>query len=219
MSEEHDRQRDYWNREIVSFDAIYSKKKNAFGRWLDWTFRKDMYERYEYTLTHAEPIKNRDFLDVGCGTGRYAFELVRRGCRHVTGIDISEEMIDHCKRQAVEEGIEGKTEFIVTNLLDFTDARQFHTCIGIGLFDYISNPLPVLKKMRECALDKVIASFPRLWTWRAPVRKLRLAIRGCNVRFFSQRQIGVLVNTAGFSGYTIEKIGKLYCITAQVAGN
>jgi len=216
MNDELSRQRDYWNREIVQFDAIYSRRKSRFSQWLDRTFRRDMYERYAYTFTHAEPVKDRDFLDVGCGTGRYAFELVKRGCRHVTGIDISEQMIEHCRREALAAHLSGKTEFIRTDLIDYVPPKRFHVCIGIGLFDYISDPLPVLNKMNTCALDCAIMSFPRRWTWRAPIRKTRLVLRGCNVRFFTRRQIDALLIAAGFTGYSIEKVGKLFCVSARV---
>ena len=215
MSEELQRQREYWNREISQFDAIYSRKKSGLGNWLDMTFRKDMYQRYEYTLKHAEPVADRDFLDVGCGTGRSSFELLRRGCRHVTGIDISEEMVNHCRRTAETEKVGERSEFLRTDLLDYTPQCRYHVVIGIGLFDYISDPLPVLQKMRECTDGCCIASFPRFWTWRAPVRKLRLSLRGCFVRFFTRENIDDLIKSAGFSSYSIETVGKLYCITAQ----
>jgi SAM-dependent methyltransferase len=216
MSDELLRQRAYWNREIALFDAIYSHKKGRFGQWLDRTFRKDMYERYEYTLRHAEPVKNRDFLDVGCGTGRYIFDLAGRGCHHATGIDISEQMIDHCRRAAAEAHLADRTEFVRTDLLDFSPGRRYDVCIGVGLFDYIRDPLPVLKKMFAAAGDCAILSFPRLCTWRAPVRKIRLLLRGCYVRFYTRRRIGSLLAAAGFKGYSLEKVGKLYCVTARV---
>jgi SAM-dependent methyltransferase len=215
MSQALERQRDYWNREIASFDAIYSKEKTAFGRWLDMTFRRDMFQRYEYTLRNAEPITGRDFLDVGCGTGRYAFELLRRGCRHVTGIDISEAMVDHCRNTAATDKVEDRAEFLRSDLIEFLPQRRFHTAISIGLFDYIRDPLPVLIKMRECVDDAVIASFPRMGTWRAPVRKMRLAVRGCYVRFFSRSQVEALLKNAGLGSYSIEKVGKLFCVTAR----
>jgi 2-polyprenyl-3-methyl-5-hydroxy-6-metoxy-1,4-benzoquinol methylase len=216
MSKELEKQRDYWNRELAQFDAIYSRRKSQFGRWLDRTFRKDMFERYEYALKNAEPIKDHDFLDVGCGTGHYALEFVRRGCRHVTGIDISEEMVEYCRHEAAEQGMADKTEYLRTDLLDYTPSCMFHVCIGIGLFDYISDPLPVLKKMRQCISDSAILSFPRLWTWRAPIRKARLNLRGCFVRFYSQKRIAALLREAGFANYNLEKVGKLFCVTAKV---
>lgn len=216
MSDELQRQRDYWNGEIALFDTIYSGRKSRFGQWLDRVFRKDMYQRYEYTLARAEPVSGRDFLDVGCGTGRYVLELARRGCRHATGIDISESMVRHCRGTAEGSGLSGTTEFIRADLLEFQPARRYHVCIGIGLFDYISDPLPVLKKMCACADDCAIVSFPRLFTWRAPVRKIRLALRGCKVRFFTRRSVSALLGAAGFKNFSIEKVGKLYCVCAWV---
>ncbi|OGD74971.1 MAG: hypothetical protein A2Y64_02665 [Candidatus Coatesbacteria bacterium RBG_13_66_14] len=44
-------------------------------------------------------------LDVGCGTGRHAVELARRGLR-VTGVDISAGMLAEARRAAAEAGVE-----------------------------------------------------------------------------------------------------------------
>ncbi|HEU4870295.1 MAG TPA: hypothetical protein VFT08_05545, partial [Pyrinomonadaceae bacterium] len=84
------------------------------------------------------------------------------------------------------------------------------------LFDYIKNPLPVLTKMREVSTDKAIMAFPRLYTWRAPVRKVRLTIKGCDVYFYSAARINKLIKDAGFSRHTLTKVGKLYCVVAYV---
>jgi len=46
--------------------------------------------------------------------------------------------------------------------------------IGIGSFDYVKEPLPILKKMRESATSKVIISFLRAWIWMVPLRRIRL---------------------------------------------
>lgn len=215
MNEKLHRQGVYWDREIELFDSIYSHRKSGFSRWLDRMFRKDMYQRFEYTIKNAEPIENRSFLDVGCGTGRYVFELVRRGCGHATGIDISEQMIRHCRRTAEDEGAAAKTEFARTDLLEYSPLRPFDVGIAIGLFDYIKDPLPVLQKMRLCVTGSVIASFPRFWTWRAPIRKFRLAIRKCEVHFYSRRRTEMLLRKAGFTHWEIEKVGKLFCVTAS----
>jgi len=43
-------------------------------------------------------------LDVGCGTGRVAFQLVRQGVR-VTGIDLSEKMLERARARARKQGI------------------------------------------------------------------------------------------------------------------
>jgi hypothetical protein len=59
-------------------------------------------------------------------------------------------------------------------------------------------------------------SFPRRWTWRAPVRKARLGLKRCDVYFYTTRDIEALLRKAGFARHTVEKVGQLYCVTAFV---
>jgi len=174
-----------------------------------------MYERYEFTIKNCEPIANRRFLDVGCGNALYSLELARRGAQKVVGIDIAEVMIGLCKQASIAQGLNDRCTFIQTDLLAYNPDTRFDVSFGIGLFDYIREPLPVLRKMREVSDDKVIMSFPRLWTWRAPLRKVRLSIKGCDVVFYTASRINKLMTEAGFSRHTITKVGKLYCVVAR----
>ena len=213
MNNEIQAQRTYWNSEADAFQKIYTHRKSRFANTLDQVFRKDMYERYEFTIANCEPIADRKFLDVGCGNGLYSLELARRGARKVVGIDIAEVMVDLCKRSSVAQNLDDRCTFIQTDLLEYNGPdTDFDVSFGIGLFDYIRNPLPVLKKMRELSRDKAIMSFPRFWTWRAPVRKVRLTMRGCDVVFYSAARIDQLMRDAGFSRHTLTKVGKLYCV-------
>jgi hypothetical protein len=125
-------------------------------------------------------------------------------------------MIGLCKQASEKENLSDRTTFIQTDLLDYTPESNFDVSFGIGLFDYISDPLPVLKRMREVSTDKAIMAFPRLWTWRAPVRKARLARKGCPVYFYSKPKIEKLLRDAGFKRQEIVKVGKLFCVVAYV---
>jgi 2-polyprenyl-3-methyl-5-hydroxy-6-metoxy-1,4-benzoquinol methylase len=213
LNNEIQAQRAYWNNEADAFQKIYTHRKSKFSNTLDQVFRKDMYERYEFTIANCEPIAGRKFLDVGCGNGLYSLELARRGAGKVVGIDIAEVMVDLCKRSSVAENLDDRCTFIQTDLLEYTGPEtDFDVSFGIGLFDYIREPLPVLRRMRELSRDKAIMSFPRLWTWRAPVRKVRLTMRGCDVVFYSAARINQLMKEAGFSRHTLTKVGKLYCV-------
>jgi cyclopropane fatty-acyl-phospholipid synthase-like methyltransferase len=173
-----------------------------------------MYERFEFTIKNCEPIKDRTFLDVGCGNALYSLELARKGAARVVGIDISEVMIGLCKQSCDQQNLSDRCTFLQTDLLNYKPESKFDVSFGIGLFDYIRDPLPVMKKMREVSTDKAIMAFPRLWTWRAPVRKARLARKGCDVFFYSKPRIEKLLRDAGFSRQEIVKVGKLYCVVA-----
>jgi SAM-dependent methyltransferase len=214
LSKEILAQRRFWNNEADSFQRIYTHKKSRFANVLDRLFRKDMYQRFAFTIENCEPIANRSFLDVGCGNGLYSLELARRGAANVVGIDIAEVMVELCKRSSVAENLEDRCTFIQTDLLAYNSESHFNVSFGIGLFDYIRDPLPVLRKMRELSDDKVILSFPRYWTWRAPIRKARLSIKGCDVVFYTAARIKKLMAAAGFSRHILTRVGKLYCVIA-----
>jgi cyclopropane fatty-acyl-phospholipid synthase-like methyltransferase len=216
MSNELTQQRDYWDREVTEFDSIYSHGKSKFDNWLDATFRWDMYARFEYTIKHAEPIAGRSFLDVGCGTGRYAMAFAERGASRVVGIDIAERMVQVCRERAQAAKMDDRCSFAQSDLLAYKPEDKFDVCIGIGLFDYIGEPLPVLAKMASVVNDRAIVSLPRFWTWRAPVRKVRLALKGCPVYFYTRERIDTLLKQAGFKRYDIEQVGQLFCVTAYV---
>ena len=216
MSKQLDNQRDYWDRTVGDFDSIYSHGKSRLDNWIDAKFRWDMYARFDYTMENSVPIEGRTFLDVGCGTGRYVFEFLKRGAKHVTGIDIAENMLTVCREHAQAEGVADRSTFVRSDLLQFKPNFKFDVTIGIGLFDYVPDALPVLTKMREVTANRVIATFPRLWTWRAPVRRIRLALKGCDVYFYSLERLDTLIKQAGFSKYNLETVGQLYCVTAFV---
>ena len=217
MNNELQAQRAFWNSEADAFQRIYTHRKSRLANALDRVFRKDMYERFVFTIQNCEPIRNRTFLDVGCGNALYSLELARKGAAKVVGIDISEVMIGLCKQSSENENLSDRCTFIQTDLLDYNPESSFDVSFGIGLFDYISDPLPVLKKMREVSTDKAIMAFPRLWTWRAPVRKVRLARKGCPVYFYSAARINQLMRDAGFSRHTLTRVGKLYCVVGHVS--
>jgi 2-polyprenyl-3-methyl-5-hydroxy-6-metoxy-1,4-benzoquinol methylase len=216
MNEELLAQRKYWNNEADAFESIYTHRKSKLSNMLDSVFRKDMYERYVFTIKNCEPIKDRTFLDVGCGNGLYSLELARKGARRVLGLDIAEVMIGRCKTASEKENLDKVCEFIQTDLLAYDSNEKFDVSFGIGLFDYIKDPVPVLKKMREMSKDKAILAFPRYWTWRAPVRKVRLNARGCDVFFYTKAQLDEMLRAAGFSRHEVHKVGKLHCVVAYV---
>lgn len=207
-------QKNFWDAESERFDAIYSHKKSRFAVLLDKSFRWAMYRRFAYTLQQSEPICTKTFLDVGCGTGRYSLELAQRGAVSVAGIDVSKKMIEICKERARKEKLEDRALFIQTDIMEYEPDDDFDICIGMGLLDYINDPLPVLTKMRQLSREKVMLSFPVLWSWRTLPRKIRLGLKRCPVYFYTRRRIYELLRDAGFKTRTIKQMGPMYFVTA-----
>ena len=66
-------------------------------------------------------VAGLDILDVACGTGRYAIPLAQAGAR-VTGIDLSEEMLDLARRKAAGSGLPLDLRVGDVRALPFADA-------------------------------------------------------------------------------------------------
>jgi hypothetical protein len=123
-------------------------------------------------------------------------------------------MISVSERRARDAKVSNQCVFVKSDLLAYQPPATFDVCIGIGLFDYIAEPLPVLSKMREVITDRAIISLPLQWTWRAPIRKVRLSLRGCDVYFYSIARMTQLLQRAGFRRHEVQRVGQLYCVTA-----
>jgi 2-polyprenyl-3-methyl-5-hydroxy-6-metoxy-1,4-benzoquinol methylase len=208
-------QRAYWDRVAADFDSIYTKDKSKLARWLDRVFRVDMFQRFEYTLRQSEPVAERTFLDVGCGSGHYCLALAQRGAQKILGIDIAPNMIQKSRELLDASGLSRVCEFHAQTVDQLSNTEVFDAVIGIGLLDYVPNPLELLRQMHCHARDRVILSFPRINTWRAPIRKLRLTMRGCSVYFYSRSEVYRLIKEAGGRIIDFQVVGKLFCTTSQ----
>ncbi len=68
--------------------------------------------------TSGEEIQ--DIIDIACGTGRHAIEMAKKGYQ-VTGIDISNHMLEAARRKAQEEQVSIQFLQIDMKALDFMD--------------------------------------------------------------------------------------------------
>ena len=86
-------------------------------------------------------IKGKRCLDIGIGTAWVSFELLKRGCTEVIGIDVSEERMKNAQRKAEEYGFTN-CHFFVQNaeaMEDLTDVSfDFINCRDVieHLTDY-----------------------------------------------------------------------------------
>jgi len=77
------------------------------------------------------------------------------------------------------------------------------------------DPRERLRRIRSFTSGTFLSAWPRMWTWRMPVRKVRLQMRGCPVYFFRRPQVYQLLRETGFEVRSCKTIGKLFCVDAR----
>jgi SAM-dependent methyltransferase len=207
----------YWNNIAEEFDSIYTgKNKSAFRRALDRYFRADIYGRLDWVMQNCGDLRGRSICDIGCGSGRFVAEFAKRGAGHVTGVDVAPEMIRLAEDLVTTDGVADRCDFAVSDVLNWNPTRQFDVTIAIGFWDYIENPRERLRLIRGFTTGRFLSAWPRFWTWRMPVRKVRLEyILGCPVYFFRKPQVYQMLQDAGFYVERCDVVGKLFCVDAR----
>ena len=205
--------RQYFNRQSKAFDALYGKgAEQVFNR----IFRRPLYDRFRMTMEELTPCEGRYILDVGCGSGIYAVELAERGAR-VVGVDFSEEMISLAKKRAQAADVADRCEFLCNDFSLFPAERKFDASFAMGVFDYARDPGLLLKSMKNVTHGKVLVSFPSPTLLRMPLRKIRYALRGCPVFFYTLSQLKKLYENAGFANSTYKKLGPGWYVIANTS--
>ena len=205
----------FWNKSADKFDAIYTGEKSAIHRRLDRVFRKDMYDRFDWVMRHSECLEGKTICDIGCGSGRFVAEFARRGVARAVGVDVAPKMLSLATQLVASEGLKGTCEFIEADILDWHVQEKFDVTTAIGVWDYIANPAARLARIRAITDLKFLSTWPRLWTWRMPLRKMRLGLANCPVYFFRRSQVIRLLADARFRVERIDTIGKLFCVDAR----
>ena len=167
-------------------------------------------------MKQSQPVTGKSVLDIGCGTGKFALEYGRQKAKEVVGIDISVNMIKLCQQRANNENLNEICTFLNSDPFEYRTNKIFNISIGMGLFDYIIEPLPVIERMKNLTSDRIIISFPKKGSLRAFLRKIRLGLRGCDVHFFYKKDIMELIEKAGFFNYDIAEYGQLFCVTVNI---
>jgi len=92
-------------RKIVHWRWEDPDAQQSFAEWVGFPDRAQTaqeIDQIETLLVLRPPLR---VLDVGCGTGRQAIELARRGY-HVVGIDVASPYLEQARAQAREAGVQ-----------------------------------------------------------------------------------------------------------------
>jgi predicted TPR repeat methyltransferase len=197
---------EFFDQFADTFDTIYDGKRSRFMQAVDKTFRSDMFNRFAKTFELLGDLKGRTVLDVGCGSGPYIVEALRRGADRVTGLDPAQGMLDLAAQRVAAAGVKDRTTFVLDLFPPKQPVTPHDFAIVMGVMDYVAEPAPFLRALKDSVTGGAVLSFPSRHWFRTPVRAVRYKLRNCPLFFYDEAYIRQLLTTAGFTKIDVIKL-------------
>ena len=135
--------------------------------------------------------------------------------KEVIGIDIAEEMLKIAQDNIHELNV--TADLVLGDYLSVRFDRVFDAACLMGFFDYIEDPVPVLKKLSTEVTGEFYASFPKSGGLLAWQRRIRYRLRRCPLWLYSKREVENALIASGFTGrYEIRDFGRDWYVVVQI---
>jgi SAM-dependent methyltransferase len=161
MAEVHDRIRDWWDRDAGMYDRSASHAMTDPVEAAAW----------RAALQRLLPDPPARVLDVGAGTGALSLLAAELGHR-VTGVDLSQGMLDRARAKAEAQGLE--IEFVI-GPAEAPPAGPFDAVIERHVLWTAPDPLASLRAWREVAPEGRVILFEGAWGTPGLVARAREA--------------------------------------------
>lgn len=196
--------REHFRKKAFSFDRLYDEDHP-----LQRALRPGLHLRRRLATDIVREYERPRVLDVGCGSGRAAEDVLEAGASDYVGVDLAGPMLALARERLARFGdavtlVEG--DFLAEPL-----EGPFDVVLALGLFDYQAEPERLVRRMRDRTAPggSIVASFPR-WSWlKGPVRKLRYEVLAdCPIFDYTERELRFLFGAAGCSRVEFPRRGR-----------
>ncbi|XP_078427785.1 uncharacterized protein LOC144700210 isoform X2 [Wolffia australiana] len=131
----------------------YDLSNDFFSLFLDdtMTYSCAIFEREDEDLKDAQLRKisllvekarvnsSHEVLEIGCGWGSFAIQLVKQtGCRY-TGITLSEEQLKLATKRAKEAGLEDRTTFLLCDYRQLPSTRKYDRIVSCEMLEAVGH--------------------------------------------------------------------------------
>ena len=133
------------------YDLFLDKKHRQYSCAYFLKDNESLEEAQQNKMNHI--IKKLDLhpgekvLDIGCGWGGMAFEIAKQSQCEVTGISLSENQINYCKKKAKELNLDNRVNF---ELSDYRAVKnKYEKIVSVGAFEHFG------KKFYKTFFEKI----------------------------------------------------------------
>ncbi|VFP86723.1 Ubiquinone biosynthesis O-methyltransferase [Candidatus Erwinia haradaeae] len=129
------------SNEIIKFSRLASSWWDLEGPFQ--TLHRMNLIRLEWIIKHANGLFGKDVLDVGCGGGILAESMAREGA-HVTGLDMSEELLQVARLHALQTNT--KIHYIKQTVEAYAEqcSRQYDVVTCMEMLEHVPDPCSII---------------------------------------------------------------------------
>ena len=215
---------EYWKEHLLSWEssAYYKDTPQKANLWdrLSTFFRGDaMYVRMNAALELLKPhIVGKTILDVGCASGRFAFQLLEAGAAKVHGVDISQEAIQIADEHRARAGLEDQLDFSVADVVHpNTPLPKADLVTALGVIEYF-DPETMTVFLGNLQAKYFFLDFPdtarrkQFPTW--PLRQVYIRVNKLpGVYLYKPEEFSELAKPYGFKDIWVAQRDGFYYIT------
>jgi len=136
-----------WYEKKSEEKVCYFDVRNFYGKWAS------DYDSYPNIAIYLEEkfnkdilsVKDKDVLDLGCGTGRYLLRLAKNN--RVVGVDFSKEMLGVAQKNLKKSKLDA--ELIAQDITKYKSNKKFDLIISMLVFDHLKDVSKLLKVIYE----------------------------------------------------------------------
>ncbi|KAF3676376.1 putative WRKY transcription factor 2-like [Capsicum annuum] len=109
----------------------YDLSNELFSLFLDETMT------YPCAIFKAKISKEHHILDIGCGWGSFAVEVVKQIGYKYTGITLSEQQLKHAQLRVEQVGLQDQITFILCDYRQIRNKDKYDRIISIGMIEHV----------------------------------------------------------------------------------
>ncbi len=181
------------------FSSIYledTKKRSPFNKLMDKLYRHDIVDRFQRTVKETQKSEIQTVLDIGCGPGHFVIKFLEQG-KKVTALDIAPSMLEITKQRVLSKYPDSDVKYILDDYSAHHFDEQFDAACVMGFFDYVEDPVSVLKKLLKDIKKEIYISIPGNKGFLAFQRKIRYKLRNCPLYLYSESDLKNYLDAAG----------------------
>ena len=177
------------------YDSVYSKSL----RYKQRPKHPDLKHYYPSWKSACDYIKLNEIklvIDIGCGPGHLVVKLLELK-KDVTALDIAPNMLEITQMRVDSMNLESEFKTILGDYSEHNFDEKFDAISVMGFFDYVEDPVSVLKKLLNDAAKEIYISIPGDSGFLAWQRKVRYKRRNCPLYLYSRESIEQYLKEAG----------------------